>query len=141
MTRTEDLESLLAPVVREQGCDLWGLEFSIQGRRSVLRMFIDTAEGTTLEDCERVSRQVSAVLDVEDPITSAYTLEVSSPGMDSPLFRLEQYAVVCWAAYSCTTEGRLIKGVGVFRVGLQVLKMAILYCVLMTRNFYCLTTV
>ena len=91
MARTEDLEALLTPVVQELGCVLWGLEFSMQGRRSVLRLFIDAAEGVTLEDCERVSRQVSAVMDVEDPITSAYTLEVSSPGMDRPLFRLEQY--------------------------------------------------
>ena len=91
MARHEDLEVLLSPVVREQGCELWGLEFSMHGRRSVLRLFIDKSEGVTLEDCERVSRQVSAVLDVEDPIASAYTLEVSSPGMDRPLFRFEQY--------------------------------------------------
>lgn len=91
MARTEDLELLITPIVEELGCVLWGLEFSMQGRRSVLRLFIDAAEGVTLEDCERVSRQVSAVMDVEDPIASAYTLEVSSPGMDRPLFRLEQY--------------------------------------------------
>src|SRR5690554_7314150 len=58
----------------------------------MLRVFIDDAEnGISIEDCEKVSRQVSGVMDVEDPIQSEYTLEVSSPGMDRPLFRLEQY--------------------------------------------------
>jgi ribosome maturation factor RimP len=58
----------------------------------MLRVFIDDAEnGISIEDCEKVSRQISGVMDVEDPIQSEYTLEVSSPGMDRPLFRLEQY--------------------------------------------------
>jgi ribosome maturation factor RimP len=92
MSRATDLEQLLAPVVAAQGCELWGLEFSIQGRRGLLRLYIDTPQGVTLEDCERVSRQVSAVLDVEDPIASAYTLEVSSPGMDRPLYTPAQFA-------------------------------------------------
>lgn len=91
MSRSDDLEQLLAPVVVDQGCVLWGLEFSTQGRRSLLRIYIDADAGVTLEDCERISRQVSAVLDVDDPISSAYTLEVSSPGMDRPLFCLDQY--------------------------------------------------
>jgi ribosome maturation factor RimP len=91
MSRSDDLEQLLAPVVVDQGCVLWGLEFSTQGRRSLLRIYIDADAGVTLEDCERISRQVGAVLDVGDPISSAYTLEVSSPGMDRPLFRLDQY--------------------------------------------------
>lgn len=92
MSRASDLESLLAPVVVSQGCELWGLEFSAHGRRGLLRLYIEKADGVTLEDCERVSRQVSAVLDVEDPIASAYTLEVSSPGMDRPLYTPAQFA-------------------------------------------------
>lgn len=91
MSRAADLETLLAPVVVEQGCELWGLEYFQQGRRSALRLYIDAEDGITVDDCERVSRQVSAVLDVEDPISGAYMLEVSSPGMDRPLFRPEQY--------------------------------------------------
>ncbi len=91
MSRADDLETLLAPVIAAQGCELWSLEFSMQGRRSLLRIFIDSAAGITLEDCERVSRQVSAVLDVEDPITSAYTLEVSSPGLDRQLHKPEHF--------------------------------------------------
>lgn len=91
MSRATDLEEMLAPVVQAQGCELWGLEFSVQGRRGLLRLYIDSPVGVTLEDCERVSRQVSAVMDVEDPIASAYTLEVSSPGMDRPLYTREQF--------------------------------------------------
>lgn len=91
MSRSADLEELLSPVVTAQGCELWGLEFSMNGRRSLLRVFIDSPAGVTLEDCERVSRQISAVMDVEDPIASAYTLEVSSPGMDRRLFTEEQF--------------------------------------------------
>lgn len=92
MSRAEDLEALLSPVIVAQGCELWSLEFSMQGRRSVLRLYIDSPTGITLEDCERVSRQVSAVLDVEDPIVGAYTLEVSSPGLDRQLYTAEQFA-------------------------------------------------
>jgi ribosome maturation factor RimP len=92
MSKAADLEDLLAPVVAAQGCELWGLEFSIQGRRSLLRVYIDSPVGVTLEDCERISRQISAVMDVEDPITSAYTLEVSSPGLDRQLYTPAQFA-------------------------------------------------
>jgi ribosome maturation factor RimP len=92
MSRADDLEGLLSPVVAAQGCELWGLEFSMQGRRSLLRVYIDSPAGVTLEDCERISRQISAVMDVEDPIASAYTLEVSSPGLDRRLFTEAQFA-------------------------------------------------
>ena len=82
---------MLDPVVAALGCDLWGIEYQTQGRRALLRVYIDKAEGIGVEDCERVSRQVSSVLDVEDPIHVEYTLEVSSPGMDRPLFKLSQF--------------------------------------------------
>lgn len=85
------LEALLAPVVESFDCELWGLEYRAQGKRSLLLLYIDKPEGVCLEDCEKISRQVSSVLDVEDPINGEYTLEVSSPGMDRPLYRLEQY--------------------------------------------------
>jgi ribosome maturation factor RimP len=90
-TVQDKLQRLLEPVVTAMGCELWGLEFSTGGRYSILRIFIDKESGIQLEDCERVSRQVSAVLDVEDPINTEYTLEVSSPGMDRPLYRLDQF--------------------------------------------------
>lgn len=87
----ERLTELFDPVVAALGCELWGVEYLTQGRRSLLRVYIDKEEGIGVEDCERVSRQVSSVLDVEDPIHTEYTLEVSSPGMDRPLFKLSQF--------------------------------------------------
>lgn len=63
----------------------------MQGKQSLLRIFIEKEAGVGVEDCENVSRQVSAVLDVEDPISGEYTLEVSSPGMDRPLFTLDHF--------------------------------------------------
>lgn len=86
------LTAMLAPVVTSMGCELWGLEYLSQGKHSTLRLYIDKEGGVGLEECEQVSRQASAVLDVEDPIAGEYTLEVSSPGMDRPLYTLEQFA-------------------------------------------------
>ena len=91
-SKLEQLQALLAPVVEALGYECWGLEFLSQGRHSLLRVYIDKADGILIEDCETVSRHVSGVLDVEDPISGEYTLEVSSPGMDRPLFTLEQFA-------------------------------------------------
>jgi ribosome maturation factor RimP len=91
-SKQEQLEDMIAPVVSALGCELWGLEYLTQGRYTTLRLYIDSESGVSLEDCEKVSRQVSSVLDVEDPISGEYTLEVSSPGMDRPLYTPEQYA-------------------------------------------------
>ena len=86
------LRQLLQPVVKALGCELWGLELQSGGKTKLLRIYIDRAEeGVGIEDCERVSRQSSAVLDVEDAINGEYILEVSSPGMDRPLYELSQY--------------------------------------------------
>lgn len=87
----ERLTEVLAPVAESLGCELWGVEYNTHGRRALLRIYIDKADGIGVEDCERVSRQASSVLDVEDLIRSEYTLEVSSPGMDRPLFTLDQF--------------------------------------------------
>lgn len=81
----ETLLSLLEAPVQALGYELVELEFHPQGRGGLLRVYIDREGGVTVDDCEKVSRQVSAVLDVEDPIPGAYTLEVSSPGLDRPL--------------------------------------------------------
>ncbi|SHK23049.1 ribosome maturation factor RimP [Marinobacter antarcticus] len=90
--KLKQLEDILRPVVEGLGYEFWGIEFRSQGYQSLLRVFIDDVEnGIGIEDCEKVSRQVSGVMDVEDPIKTEYTLEVSSPGMDRPLFRPEQY--------------------------------------------------
>ncbi|MCH0749210.1 ribosome maturation factor RimP [Pseudomonas aeruginosa] len=91
-SKLEQLQALLAPVVEALGYECWGVEFISQGRHSVLRVYIDRPEGILIDDCEAVSRQVSGILDVDDPISGEYTLEVSSPGMDRPLFTLEQFA-------------------------------------------------
>lgn len=91
MSREQSVEEIVRPVVEGMGYEFVGLEYFPQGRRSMLRLYIDAADGVTIDDCEQVSYQVSGVLDVEDPIKSAYVLEVSSPGDDRPLFRPEQY--------------------------------------------------
>lgn len=91
-SKHDQLTEMLAPVVASLGCELWGLEYLSQGRHSTLRLYIDKEDGVGLEECEKVSRQVGAVLDVEDPIAGEYTLEVSSPGMDRPLYTLEQFS-------------------------------------------------
>ena len=85
------LKALLQPVVEALGCELWGLQLESGGKRKLLRIYIDREEGIAVEDCERVSRQSGAVLDVEDAISGEYVLEVSSPGMDRPLYELGQY--------------------------------------------------
>lgn len=81
----DQLAELLAPVVADKGCELWEVEYRPGARGGLLRLYLDAPEGITLEDCERVSRAVSVVLDEADPIPGEYTLEVSSPGLDRPL--------------------------------------------------------
>lgn len=88
------LTELLTPAVEAIGFELLGCEFVRAGKHSTLRIYIDSQNGIEVDDCADVSRQVGAVLDVEDPITTEYNLEVSSPGMDRPLFKPEHYAQV-----------------------------------------------
>ncbi|WP_149865542.1 ribosome maturation factor RimP [Catenovulum maritimum] len=85
------LESYVAQAVAVTDFTLWGVEFIRAGKHSTLRVFIEGENGISVDDCAEVSRQVSAILDVEDPIKDEYTLEVSSPGMDRILFKPEQY--------------------------------------------------
>jgi ribosome maturation factor RimP len=87
-----ELISLLQPVIVALGYDFWGLEYFPQRKSSLLRIYIDKAAGITLDDCARVSEQLTGVLDVNDPIQGHYNLEVSSPGLDRPLFTLDQFA-------------------------------------------------
>ena len=86
------ITGLIDTTIQALGLDLWGVELLQQGKYSLLRIYIEREEGVTIEDCEKVSRQVSALMDVEDPIAGEYTLEVSSPGMDRPLFCIEHYS-------------------------------------------------
>ncbi len=87
----EELTKLLEPAVEQLGYELSDLEVKVGGRHGVIRLFIDKADGVGLEDCETVSRQVSALLDVEDPVPGHYVLEVSSPGLDRRLTKVEHF--------------------------------------------------
>lgn len=81
----EELGRLLEPTVEGLGYELTDLELRLGGGEGLIRVFIDKPEGVGLDDCELVSRQLSAVLDVEDPVPGHYLLEVSSPGLDRKL--------------------------------------------------------
>lgn len=85
------LQALIEPVVASMGLELWGIDYLSQGKHTRLVIYIEHDNGVTVDDCADVSRQVSAVLDVEDPIHGEYRLEVSSPGMDRPLFTLDHF--------------------------------------------------
>lgn len=89
--KLEQLNEILEPAVTALDYQLWGVEFRASRGRSLLRVYIDGPNGITVDDCAKVSHQVSGVLDVEDPIAGEYILEVSSPGIDRPLFTLPQY--------------------------------------------------
>jgi len=90
----QKLTEMLRPAVEETGKELLGIEFLSAGNHSVLRIFIEHENGINVDDCAEVSRQVSAILDVEDPISTEYSLEVSSPGLDRPLFELAHFQAV-----------------------------------------------
>lgn len=87
MAITDQIEQLIEAPIESLGYQLIGVEYIQGGQSPVLRIYIDAEQGIGIEDCERVSHQVSGVLDVEDPIKQAYMLEVSSPGFDRPLFK------------------------------------------------------
>lgn len=91
MTNVKSIQQLIEPSINGLGFQLWGIQRVSQGRNSTLRIYIDSEQGVTVDDCAKVSYQVSSILDVEDPIEGNYTLEVSSPGLDRPLFTLPQY--------------------------------------------------
>lgn len=100
--KANEISALLAPTVESLGLELLGVEYLPAPGGALLRLYIDVPEGAAdaaaeprsvgIEDCESVSREVSAQLDVADPISGHYTLEVSSPGVDRPLFTVAQFA-------------------------------------------------
>ncbi len=85
------LYQLLKQVVESLGYELFGIEHLSRRHSSLVRVYIDSEAGITLNDCERVSHQISGVLDAEDPVRGHYILEVSSPGLDRPLFTPEHF--------------------------------------------------
>lgn len=97
--KATEIANLISPTITSLGLELLGIDYLPSTGNAVLRIYIDVAAQAdveprmvAIEDCEAVSREVSALMDVEDPITSAYTLEVSSPGVDRPLFNAAQFA-------------------------------------------------
>lgn len=93
MTTLHDrLIALLEPLVEQLGCELVDVEANPGRGSGLLRIYLDKPEGVGIEDCERVSREVSSLLDVEDPMPGAFTLEVSSPGFDRVLRKPQHYA-------------------------------------------------
>ena len=87
----EHLALLIEPIVEGLGYECVGIEYNPHPQHGLLRVYIDAENGILLEDCTKVSHQLSGVLDVEDPISSNYQLEVSSPGADRPFFKLAQF--------------------------------------------------
>ena len=90
-TLEQRLDQMLEGPIQALGFELWGIEFVRAGKHSTLRVYIEHTDGITVENCAEVSHQVSSILDVEDPISTEYNLEVSSPGLDRLLFKPEQY--------------------------------------------------
>ena len=86
-----DLGKLFEPVVESMGYELVGVEFLGGGGHGTLRVYIDREDGVNLDDCGAISHQISGILDVEEPIKQAYDLEVSSPGIDRPMFKLADF--------------------------------------------------
>jgi len=103
----ENLTEMIRHSVEPMGYELVGVEYVAQGNHHVLRLYIDHPEGITLDDCSRVSHQVSGVLDVEDPIPGEYNLEVSSPGLDRPLFSEAHFARFAGSQVSIRLHGKM----------------------------------
>ncbi|NJN45847.1 MAG: ribosome maturation factor RimP [Candidatus Competibacteraceae bacterium] len=91
MRQDPKLKRVLTTVVEAMGYELVGVEFHPHQANALLRVYIDKDEGIKITDCQRVSEQISGTLDVENPIVGHYTLEVSSPGMDRPLFEADHF--------------------------------------------------
>ena len=90
--KQDKLSELLAPIIEDLGYRFWGIEYQVRKADALLRVYIDHENGISVDDCANVSHEISGILDVEEPITMAYILEVSSPGMDRILFSAEQFA-------------------------------------------------
>ncbi len=87
----QDLTPLFEPVIESMGYELVGIEFIGGGGHGTLRVYIDRDEGVSVDDCAAISHQISGILDVEEPIRQSYDLEISSPGIDRPLFKLAEF--------------------------------------------------
>ena len=88
--KNQNLHDLFESEITSMGFELLGIELIKNGRSSLLRIYIDKSEGITIDDCATVSEQITGLLDVRDPVKGQYNLEVSSPGLDKPLFTDDQ---------------------------------------------------
>ena len=95
------ITALALPLVEAAGLELWGVELLGEGR-PILRVYVESPSGATIEECAKLSRQLGLALDVEDIIPSAYILEVSSPGLSRPFFHLEQLSAYVGQAVEIT---------------------------------------
>ena len=98
------LEQIVESVAATLGYEIVKVDFVPQQKNSILRIYIDSENGIQIEDCEKFSRQISAVLEVEDPIAGHYTLEVSSPGIDRPLVKPEHFERFCGQRVKVSTH-------------------------------------
>ncbi len=87
----DHLVKLIEPIVEGLGYECVGIEYNPHPKNGLLRVYIDREQGIDIDDCSKVSHQISGVLDVEDPIQGNYNLEVSSPGLERPVFKLKQF--------------------------------------------------
>lgn len=86
------LQAIIEPLAQAQGLELWGLDIPAGSGRGVLRVYVESENGVSIDDCAALSRNLSVVLDVEDPLPGSYVLEVSSPGLERPFFTPRQMA-------------------------------------------------
>ena len=99
------IEQIVESSVTALGYELVAVEYVPQRQNSLLRVYIDSPKGIQVDDCAKVSRQLSALLDVEDPIKGHYMLEVSSPGTDRPLVKPAHFEKFCGERVKVTTHG------------------------------------
>lgn len=88
---TDKIEMVCRPVIEDMGYELVGIEYIASGKHSILRIYIDSEQGIRINDCEAVSHQLSNILDAQGLIATQYNLEVSSPGVERPLFNIKHY--------------------------------------------------
>ena len=109
--RIARIEDVIQPVLRDHGLDLVDVEWRGQGQRGILRLFVDKPGGVAVSDCERVSREVGDLLEVEGVVTEGYDLEVSSPGLDRQLRKEREFRWAIGKLVRCRlADGREIRG-------------------------------
>ncbi len=104
----KELEKIAGPVLAERGMELVDLEVARRGRKLLVRFFVDRIEGgITVEDCAEINRELSHIMDVEDPIEESYILEVSSPGINRRLRKLKDFKRFCGENISVRTREKV----------------------------------